>query len=266
MYPLCLSRITDPAHARHFGDGRHKFYLEMRCPRPALPDRTICSKCVGIYAECKNQFCGLYPHGNVNEPIPDHSHMYGGRWYHEHVREWGEPTAELIALAQQYQEHARQDIVSKAPMPFVQEMDATKEIQSIAKPAASRAKPKPKPKEELKEELKEEPKEEPKKKAPKPKKPTVAPKEVPKEPPLRKEVVIPTHKETSLEEFDTDGYHIEYVSLSLFEHNHTTYLRDRKKNKLYRSMKNGVGPYIGRWDPDSESIVTDVPDSDQEEE
>ena len=261
MYPLCLSRITDPAHARHFGDGRHKFYLEMRCPRLALPNQLVCGKCVGIYAECKNQFCGLYPHGNVNEPIPDHSHMYGGRWYQEHIREWGEPSAELIALAQQYQEHARQDIVSKALVPFDQKMEAD---------PAPKSKAKPKPRVKAKEAPSAVPNavipEEPKKKGPKPKKPSVAPKEAPKDVSLRKEVVIPTHKEESVEEFDTDGYHIEYVSLSLFEHNHMTYFRDRKKNKLYRSMKNGIGPYIGRWDPDSESIVTDVPDSDQEEE
>jgi hypothetical protein len=83
--------------------------------------------------------------------------------------------------------------------------------------------------------------------------------------PLHKEVVLPTHIESSMEEFDTDGFEVEYVRLSTFEHESQTYFRDSKKNKLYKKIKEKtIGSYVGRYDPDTDSIHTDVPDSDQE--
>ena len=83
--------------------------------------------------------------------------------------------------------------------------------------------------------------------------------------PLHKEVVLPTHIESSMEEFDTDGFEVEYVRLSTFEHESQTYFRDSKKNKLYKKIKEKtIGSYVGRYDPDTDSIHTDVPDSDCE--
>ena len=72
--------------------------------------------------------------------------------------------------------------------------------------------------------------------------------------------------EQTIEEFDTDGFDIEYVKLTPFEVADTIYFRDRKKEKLYKNIKGAIGPYVGRWDPDTESIHTEVPDSDEEEE
>ena len=83
--------------------------------------------------------------------------------------------------------------------------------------------------------------------------------------PLHKEVVLPTHMESSMEEFDTDGFEIEYVRLLTFEHESQSYFRDSKKNKLYKKIKEKtIGSYVGRYDPDTNSIHTDVPDSDCE--
>jgi hypothetical protein len=83
--------------------------------------------------------------------------------------------------------------------------------------------------------------------------------------PLHKEVVLPTHMESTIEEFDTDGFEIEYVRLSTFEHESQTYFRDLKKNKLYKKIKEKtIGSYVGRYDPDMNMIHTDVPDSDCE--
>ena len=285
---LCLSRITDPSHARHFGDGVHKFYLEMRCPQPALMNQRICQKCTKIYAECKNQFCGLYDHGKVNEPVPDRSHMYGGKWYLEKVKEWGEPPREILALAIQYQENARQGLEIKESEPsMITEMSAAEpKKKGRAKAASEDLKPAAAPSEDLKPEaLKqktkkaekpaEEPKDKPKIAKPKIAKPKVAkpkvakPKVSPKqtsEASNHKEVAIPTHMEKTMEEFDTDGFEIEYVSLVPFEVNETNYFRDRKKEKLYKNTKGSIGYYVGRWDPDTESIHTEVPDSDEEDE
>jgi hypothetical protein len=82
-----------------------------------------------------------------------------------------------------------------------------------------------------------------------------------------KEVVIPTYIEEKIEEIDTHDYEIEYVILTHIEIDKITYYHDLKKQKLYEIIKNKeIGPYVGRYCPRTESICTDVPDSDDEKE
>lgn len=82
-----------------------------------------------------------------------------------------------------------------------------------------------------------------------------------------RETCIPTHLEETVEEHSISDYETEVISLSLFQHNETSYFRDAKKNKLYRRIKEKtIGPYIGRYDPTTDTIMTDVPDSDDESE
>ena len=50
-----------------------------------------------------------------------------------------------------------------------------------------------------------------------------------------------------------------------FEHDGTSYLREPTKNKLFQRIKNNIGAYVGRYDPYTETIRTDIPDSDAEE-
>jgi hypothetical protein len=58
---------------------------------------------------------------------------------------------------------------------------------------------------------------------------------------------------------------VETVRLVLFEHGDKTYYRDPNKNKLFiRKSPKIIGPYIGRWNPQNECIVSDVADSDAE--
>ncbi len=87
------------------------------------------------------------------------------------------------------------------------------------------------------------------------------------QPLIYKDVSIPTHMEEILEEFNTDDYEIEYVKIKSFTIGSTSYFRDYHKNKLYRKIKEKiVGEYIGRYDPETDSIVSDIPDSDDESE
>jgi hypothetical protein len=82
---------------------------------------------------------------------------------------------------------------------------------------------------------------------------------------VQKEVVLPTHMEQEREEVDTDGFEIEYVKLSVFVLGDATYFRESKKNKLYKKIKEKtIGSYVGRYDPSTETVHTDVPDSDDE--
>ena len=69
---------------------------------------------------------------------------------------------------------------------------------------------------------------------------------------------IPTHIE-QFEEMEVDEYEVEEIKLVPFEHNDITYLR-AAKDKLFDQTYN----YIGRYDPHTDGIRNDIPDSDDE--
>ncbi len=269
---LCISRYTDDTYAQHFGDERHKFYLEFRCNRPCIKDMTCCAKCAEKTSTVL-QHSRKFDHGNVNEPIPDKSHIFGGNWYNQGVKKWGAPPSEIIEFALKYQKDARGDFVVeqeiKEDPPTTKKRTKPKvadKTDGEAKPVKRTKKPKIAPEQETEQTDKtiQEPK---KKSGPKKKEESPYSAIINKPAPLvHKEVSLPTHLETDLEQIDTSDYEIEYVRLTPFEANGTTYFRDSKKNKLYKKIKEkGIGPYVGRWNPNTDSIITDIPDSDDEE-
>ena len=74
-----------------------------------------------------------------------------------------------------------------------------------------------------------------------------------------------TQTQEKIEEQSISDYETETVPLSVFILDNVAYFRDAKKNKLYRRIKEKtIGPYVGRYDPQTDSLVTDVPDSDDE--
>ncbi len=279
----CHTRITNK-NFQYFADGVHKFYLEYCCERPCLDGHDRCTSCIKIHPGARSQFDSTYPHGHMSEPIPDHSHIFGGSWYQHRVQLWGEPSLEVIALAQQHQREARQytPVASKAkiasisqdmPRKKVSDVVAASETDTVATvetvaPVKKPRKPRvatatveipivaqvaqvkpikvPKPKKAAKTSPKVE----------------IAPVQ---ETRICKEVVIPTHIEQQIEEIDANDYEIEYVPLTFIDIDHTTYFRDAKKNKLYQKIKEKIiGPYVGRYCPHTESICTETPDSDEE--
>jgi hypothetical protein len=78
------------------------------------------------------------------------------------------------------------------------------------------------------------------------------------------EAVIPTILEEEIEQVDTEGYEIEYITLREFELNGVIYYRDSNKEKLYKKNKNGIGPYVGRYYKENQEIDTTILDSDDE--
>jgi hypothetical protein len=296
---LCISRYTDDTYAQHFGDEHHKFYLEFRCNRPCLKDMKCCAKCFEKSSTTVLQHSRKFNHGNVNEPIPDNSHIYGGKWYKNAVKKWGSPPSEIIEFAIQYQKEARQGIINEESINnesinnelYMEKKESINEEMPLSKktqiqtpdknpaPIKHRRKPKIAPTESNISNIQHTRKPKiapqthdssihPKKEQPK-KKNTHTPYSVlvnNKTQLIHKEVSLPTHIETKLEEIDSEGFRIEYVKLTLFEVGQTIYFRDIIKNKLYKKIKEkGVGSYIGRWDPDTESIISNIPDSDDEE-
>ena len=196
----CISRITDDTYSQKFGNNHNKFYIEFRCNLPC--DDLICSKCVDKSG--KVQTSRKFNHGTIYEPIPDISHIYGSKWYHNAVKKYGEPSNDSITLAEKYQ------------------LDARKESE-INEEKVIRVRPKA-----LKAEY------------------------------ITKEVSMPTHIETKMEEIEGDK--IEYIKLVKITHNSLLYYKDNK-NKLYKNVNNKIGSYVGRLHNDS---IVDIPDSDDE--
>jgi hypothetical protein len=262
-----------------------------------------CAKCAEKSSSTTLQHSRKFNHGNVDEPIPDNSHIFGGKWYYNGVRKWGLPPSEIIEFALQYQKEARGDFIiddihkielyNPEKESTTQEMPRAKKVNENTDevtPIKRSRKPKvatENPTSETDIGVNNSPVKRTRKPkiAPEPENNTPAtkpPQKIPKKKTaantpysslisstnqlVHKEVSLPTHIETQLEQIDSEGYQIEYIKLSLFEANGVSYYRDIKKNKLYKKVKDkGIGSYIGRWNPDTDSIITNIPDSDDEE-
>lgn len=268
---MCVSRVTAIDARCYFADLKHKFFLEMRCGRACSdPTKNVCDDC-SIKTMSTIQWCRKIDHGTIYDPIPDRSHLFQGNWYEDGVRKWGAPSAESIKLAVEHQRKARMindTAPSKVPSPSP-DMEPVKRGRK-PKIAPAVVAPTILPSEEFDIIL------EPilqtvipsvKKAAIKrPRKPkALTPVKMADPSMVQKEVVLPTHMEQEREEVDTDGFEIEYVKLSVFVLGDATYFRDSKKNKLYKKIKEKtIGSYVGRYDPSTETVHTDVPDSDDE--
>jgi len=243
--------------------------------RPCIEGQNRCKSCIKIHKGARSQFDSTYPHGHMSEPIPDHSHIFGGSWYEERVHDWGAPSAEVIALALQHQVEARQfytiQTSSKADsVSTSHDMGRPKKVVDGDAPVPEKRGRKPKvgvvpvevaQVEEVEQVAQvEKPKAKPRKKASKPKE-----EPIPEVKHICKEVVIPTYIEEKVEEIDTHDYDIEYVILTHLEIEKTIYYHDSKKQKVYEIIKHKeIGPYVGRYCPNRQIICTDVPDSDDE--
>ena len=278
-HPSCHTRITNK-HCKYFADGIHKFYLEYCCLKPCIEGQTRCKSCIKIHKGARSQFDSTYPHGHMSEPIPDHSHIFGGTWYEERIHDWGAPSEEVITLALLCQVEARQfytihtsskaDSVSTSHdmgrpkkvldenavvpekrgrkpkvgvIPVVAQVAEVVQVAQVAQVAQVVKAKAP-----------------PRKKAAKPKEEPIL--EVKH---ICKEVVIPIYIEEKVEEIDTHDYEIEYVILTHLEIEKTLYYHDSKKQKVYEMIKHKeIGPYVGRYCPNRQIICTDVADSDDE--
>lgn len=267
----CMSRVTHDHSAQHFGNGRNKFYLEFRCTLPRFRDMDVCVRCLEKKPKGQ-QDSRTYDHGKINEPIPEHSHIFGGTWYHTHVVKWGEPEASTVAFALEHQWEARGiEITSKVDVSssYKEEMPRPKkEVAVTDSLPAEKAKPGRKPKQvSSEEETKEAPPPKTKKRTAPRKKAEVTPYQslASEQRLIYKEVTLPTHMEQTMEEVDLDDYEVEYVTLTPIEIGQTTYYIDRSSQKVFKRIRDKqMGDYVGRYDPVTESIHTDIPDSDDE--
>ena len=216
----CISRITNDTYSQKFGDGFHKFYVEERCT--VMSPSEICPLC-SVKTATKVQQSRKYNHGTINTPIPDHSHIYGSKWYEDAVKKYTAPAQNVIAFAEQYKRNTYATPTATATSTATTTATATATATTPKKRRPAVAKP-------VKTEV------------------------------IHKELSIPTHMEKTLDYVDTDGFNIEYIKLHQIEYNGNTYFKD-SKNKLYKKIKDNIGPYVGRLEG---SDIINIPDSDEE--
>lgn len=271
----CMARITHEHSAQQFGNGRNKFYLEYRCPLPRFRDGLVCVKCL----EKKStgaQDSRTFQHGLINGPIPDGSHIFGGHWYWSHVNKWGKPEQAFIDFALEHRREARgmydmvydTEMESKVadPSSLKDEMPPRKKKEEVDVPIVE------KPKRTRKPKATDEPaqpavsSEKPKKRGAPRKKTEASPYQAlaSEQRLIHKEVTLPTHMETSMEEVDIEDYEIKYVTLSSVEIGGVMYYIDKESQKVFKKDKK-VGPYVGKYDPQTDTLHTDIPDSDDEQ-
>lgn len=268
----CIARITEETYAQKFGNGRNKFYIEFRCHGACIRGLDVCARCAEKSADCKIQTSRRFAHGNVNEPISPESHLFGSLWYEENVRKYGAPNEEVLQFALEHQRKARNGfpplpaVTAPAPAPVAPKKPAKKyrvptedaeetPAVNVEAPAVKAEPPKPKKAATAKGSSHNS------------NKTVINPYSAliqSSNQMVYKEVSIPTHLESSLEQFDTDGFQMEYVTLKPFEHNGSLYFYEGAKHKLYKNIKQKIGDYVGRYDSEREEIRTDIPDSDDE--
>lgn len=238
----CIGRIAKVDGIYHFTNGKNRFYVEYRCPKTVVPHTQLCTRCT-YRGKDKIQSSGKFDHGLITGSIPDHSHMYGGKYYEESVAKW-KISPDNLAIAHEHQRIAREGLVLEpmvplpmVPLPLVSlPVVPIVPVQEVEEKVSILAKPKVKP-------VKRKPKNE-----------IVLPTPM---------TVVASHLEEK-EEVDLDDYEFEYVSLKPFEHHDVSYFREPKKNKIFERKKDVIGPYIGRYDSYTDTIRTDIPDSDSE--
>lgn len=244
----CKARCTTYDSRLYFADGKHRFFMELRCGEPS--EGPMCTRC-SQKKKTPLHYNKSYDHGLVDGPYLEGSQLYDTPYYHWAVEKFGPPNPIDVQKAMEAQRIARGGAK-------VVESEVVKPTK-VAKPKVVRAKA-------PKEEPVEKPKKETKKTGPKPK--TAAKKEVAPAIVAPVEEAKPLVKlpEAPMESMDDPLPVIEVIKVVLkpFTVGQTTYWRDGEREKLYKKEGGKKGPYVGRWDHFTQSIIRDAPDSDSD--
>ena len=280
MPERCLGRIIRRnKEAIAYFPNKSRFYLESRCSY-TVSEGEICNRCLAWKENGINKKDVYGNHfGLVTEPLPKDCHIFESEWYTSKVKEYGYPSEFEMARAKQSQKEAMEGV----------------EVKEVANPPVAGT---VKPKKSIKKEEVQKPEvavvvqEQPKPGKRRPKKtveeaaaaplpvpaatPIVAGEEQPKPKRQYKKKaavaatvapVVQSKVEVEAVEGKPFETEVEIVKIVVkpFQHNDTLYFRDSIKNKLYSVGKDKrPSQYVGRWDPDLETINTDFPDSDVE--
>lgn len=254
MTERCYGRIirrNKEAIARFANNSR--FYLESRCSNKIHQDQ-LCERCLKWKQNGINKKDVYGNHfGLVTEAIPEWSHIFDGAWYQSKVTAYGHPSEFEMGRAKKSQEEARKGLVVEETKPQPKPESKRRSRKKPTEVVPSPPPPQPEP---------------PLDPTPPPNPPN-PPNPDPKPAAKRKYRVEKSNIQVQVQavEATSPPIDVEIVKIVVrpFFVNDIRYFRDPLKNKLY-GVGNDKRPtkYIGRWDPESETIDTEFPDSDME--
>jgi hypothetical protein len=239
----CFARTTSEKNKLQFGDNKHHFYLELRCEEKSLKDKFVCYKCLAKNPECRTQSSKQFDHGLITEPIVLGSHIYGGEWYNDSVKVYGEPSRESIEYAEQFQKECADPDKHKdtPPIKEVSAMPPKKGTTSAKRTTASSSQSKgsssstSSSSSSLSDGRR-------------------------RDKPSTTAIYIETNIDITIVE------EVDYVKLNEIEHDGKKYYITSDKNLVYTKGINGsIGEYKGRWSINSKQIESIPENSDDDE-
>lgn len=247
--PKCVGRRTFLSLRRHFGDGVHWVYGEAMCDRVLEGNVKVCEVCRERgEGTAKLQAQPGYPHGVCGEEVPVKSQIYGGAWYKEGVKKWGEPSADDL----KFLEEARQKVMNTLDQYFGKKKDDDMIIKKMREAnlndEAEAAEPAPAPK---------------KRKAggASRKKKEIVPVDASKDSGSDSTGIIVAMEVDEEEIIPEEMMEVSITSITI---GGKEYYFDGEKGKVYMKAANGeIGDYVGRLH--GGKIVGGIPDSDEEE-
>jgi len=238
---------SDKYNMRLYKDGKIGKYIwtEFRCPNVVSGDAKVCVGCSNKLPKYKYQSSQKCDHGLIGGPYPTDSKLYGSPFYLREVKEG----FTLLDSDELRAKEAVTTAVSKMPkkkiVAAVADIAQVVEVTNIAPAAAAPI--------------------------PKPKKTPIKVKAKPANTVALSAPVIPLSdtSATMLESMALKPVTVSeviVVKVRKLRHKGKDYYFDPNSGKLYNALTKevGVGAYAGRYNPDSEILDTEYPDSDVE--
>ena len=225
-------------------EGKEGKYIwtEFRCPNVVSEGTKVCADCSKKLPKYKYQSNQKCDHGLIGGPYPTDSKLYGSPFYLKQVKEG------FVALEAD-ESRAKEAVIkatSNMPKKKVAEpvVPATPLVPATVAPTAPSAPVKT------------------------PKKPRVAKTKAAPPPPNSNTSVPsePLKPATMLESMESPVHVSEVIVVKVrkIKHKGKEYCFDQDSGKLYSLLSDGVGPYVGRYKLESDTLDTGYPDSDVE--
>jgi hypothetical protein len=230
-------------------EGKEGKYIwtEFRCPNVVSEGVKVCADCSKKLPKYKYQSNQKCDHGVVGGPYPEDSKLYGSPFYLKQVKEGFTPLEADECRAKEAVIKATSNMPKKKVAEPVVPAEAVAAVTAIAPAVAATA---------------------------------VAPVKAPKKPraaktkatpsPLNPSNTIisaePLKPATMLESMETPVHVSEVIVVKVrkIKHKGKEYCFDQDSGKLYSLLSDGVGPYVGRYKLESDTLDTAYPDSDVE--
>ena len=230
-------------------EGKEGKYIwtEFRCPNVVSEGAKVCVDCSKKLPKYKYQSNQKCDHGLVGGPYPEDSKLYGSPFYLKQVKDGFTPLEADELRAKEAISIATSKMPKKKVAETVVPAEPVAAVTAIAPAVAATAVAPVKA----------------------PKKPRVAKTKVTPSPLTPSNATIcaePLKPATMLETMETPVHVSEVIVVKVrkIKHKGKEYCFDQDSGKLYSLLADGVGPYVGRYKLESDTLDTAYPDSDVE--